>query len=294
MKISTDFYYKTSSNQMTSQQSKVSTLQAKLGTGTQILNPSDDTGKSVVISRLESARAKQATYLQNVETAQTRLTLEEASMESMTKVMQRITELNIRAASDTASLMDRQIIANEVSALRDELLKMLNTQDINGDYIFSGAKVRTPAFTLGPTGDVEYTGDQSLVNVNVSEVRTIQINTLGSDLFNSTDFAELDSLITNLELGNGAEIRKSLGAVNTITDKLTIAFGNMAGRATAVESQRQAIEDVDLRLQQVLSSEKDLDYASAVTELTKETVALQALQASFSKVAQLSLFNYIR
>ena len=158
---------------MTSQQSKVSTLQAKLGTGTQILNPSDDTGKSVVISRLESARAKQATYLQNVETAQTRLTLEEASMESMTKVMQRITELNIRAASDTASLMDRQIIAKEVSALRDELLKMLNTQDINGDYIFSGAKVRTPAFTLGPTGDVEYTGDQSLVNVNVSEVRTI-------------------------------------------------------------------------------------------------------------------------
>ena len=294
MKISTDFYYKTSSNQMTSQQSKVSTLQAKLGTGTQILNPSDDTSKSVVISRLESARAKQATYLQNVETAQTRLTLEEASMESMTKVMQRITELNIRAASDTASLMDRQIIAKEVSALRDELLKMLNTQDINGDYIFSGAKVRTPAFTLDPAGDVTYTGDQNLVSVNVSEVRKIQINTLGSDLFNSTDFAELGSLITNLELGNGAEIRKSLGAVNTITDKLTIAFGNMAGRATAVESQRQAIEDIDLRLQQVLSSEKDLDYATAVTELTKETVALQALQASFTKVAQLSLFNYIR
>ena len=85
-----------------------------------------------------------------------------------------------------------------------------------------------------------------------------------------------------------------MNGVNTITDKLTVAFGKMAGRATAIDSQRQAIEDIDLRLQQLLSSEKDLDYATAVTELTKETVALQALQASFSKVAQLSLFNYIR
>jgi len=100
--------------------------------------------------------------------------------------------------------------------------------------------------------------------------------------------------VTNLEEDNGDEIRKSLGAMNEISDKLIIAFGKMAGRATAVETQRQAIEDIDLRLQQVLSSEKDLDYASAVTELTRESVALQALQASFSKVAQLSLFNYIR
>jgi flagellar hook-associated protein 3 FlgL len=40
--------------------------------------------------------------------------------------------------------------------------------------------------------------------------------------------------------------------------------------------------------------ERDLDYASAVTDLTKESVALQALQASFTKIAQLSLFNFMR
>ena len=294
MKISTALFYKTSSEQMSSQQSKVSSLQAKLGTGNQILNPSEDTSKAATISRLESARAKQDTFLHNVDTAQTRLTLEEASMESMTEVMQRITELNIQAASDTSTSMDRRIIANEVRALRDELLKMLNTQDVNGDYIFSGSKTRTPSFMRGADGIVEYTGDQSRTSVNVSEVRTIEINTLGSDLFSSTDFAKLDELLTGLEAGDGQQIRESLNGVNKITDNLTVAFGKMAGRATAIDSQRQAIEDIDLRLQQLLSSEKDLDYATAVTELTKETVALQALQASFSKVAQLSLFNYIR
>ena len=175
MKISTALFYKTSSEQMSSQQSKVSSLQAKLGTGNQILNPSEDTSKAATISRLESARAKQDTFLHNVGTAQTRLTLEEASMESMTEAMQRITELNIQAASDTSTSMDRRIIANEVRALRDELLKMLNTQDVNGDYIFSGSKTRTPSFMRGADGIVEYTGDQTRTSVNVSEVRTIEI-----------------------------------------------------------------------------------------------------------------------
>ena len=49
-----------------------------------------------------------------------------------------------------------------------------------------------------------------------------------------------------------------------------------------------------MRLDELLSREADLDYATAVTELTQESVALQALQASFMRVSQLSLFNFIR
>jgi flagellar hook-associated protein 3 FlgL len=44
----------------------------------------------------------------------------------------------------------------------------------------------------------------------------------------------------------------------------------------------------------LLSGEKDLDYASAVTELSKEAMALEALQSSFAKISQLTLFDYIR
>jgi flagellar hook-associated protein 3 FlgL len=44
----------------------------------------------------------------------------------------------------------------------------------------------------------------------------------------------------------------------------------------------------------MLSGEKDIDYSIAVTELSKEALALEALQASFAKISQLSLFDYIR
>jgi flagellar hook-associated protein 3 FlgL len=68
----------------------------------------------------------------------------------------------------------------------------------------------------------------------------------------------------------------------------------MAGRMTALDSQYEIIEDTQLRLDKLLMSENDVDYAEAVTELSRESLALQALQASFSKLSQLSLFNYIR
>jgi flagellar hook-associated protein 3 FlgL len=68
----------------------------------------------------------------------------------------------------------------------------------------------------------------------------------------------------------------------------------MAGRLAAMESQRNVIDETTLRIDELLIRENDLDYAEAVTDLSKESVALQALQASFSKIAQLSLFNFIR
>ena len=40
--------------------------------------------------------------------------------------------------------------------------------------------------------------------------------------------------------------------------------------------------------------EVEIQGGEAVTELSKQSVALQALQASFVKVAELSLFNYLR
>ena len=67
----------------------------------------------------------------------------------------------------------------------------------------------------------------------------------------------------------------------------------MAGRVVSIETQRAVTEDTELRLTELLQREDDLDYATAVTELTQESVALQALQASFAKLSQLTLFNYI-
>ena len=294
MRISTAQYYRVNAEQMQARQNRVAESQAKLGSGKQMLHPSEDPSKADLISRLESARERQGVYSKNIDAAETRLTSEETVLTSMTRIMQRITELTVQAGNDTLAAADRAVIGAEVRAMRDELLKLTNTQDLNGNYIFSGNKVDSPAFVESATGVVSYNGDYGRLELNVSDVRKMTINTLGPELFSEDDFSALDDLVLGLTTDDGAGIRSSLATLNTISDRLTTSYGTMAGRIVAIETQRAVTEDTELRLTELLQREDDLDYATAVTELTQESVALQALQASFAKLSQLTLFNYIR
>ena len=65
-------------------------------------------------------------------------------------------------------------------------------------------------------------------------------------------------------------------------------------RRTVVESKKEIIEDKKLVVESLLSSERNLDYNTAVTELSSEMLALEAAQSTIAKVTQLSLFNYLR
>jgi len=294
MRISTAQYYRVNAEQMQARQSKVAETQAKLGSGKQILHPSEDPNKADLISRLEGAKEKQKVYGKNLDAAETRLTAEETVLTSMIQIMQRITELGIQAGNDTLGDEDRDVIGAEVRALRGELLNLSNTRDLSGNYIFSGNKVDQPAFVENPSGEVIYNGDYGRFEVNVSDVRKMSINTIGPELFTSADFATLDDMVSKLADDDGDGIRAAIGGLHAIHDKLTVSYGTMAGRVSEIESQRAIIEDTQLRLDELLMREDDLDYATAVTELTQESLALQALQSSFAKLSQMSLFDYIR
>jgi len=259
-----------------------------------MLHPSEDPGKANLISGLISAKERQGVYSKNVDAGETRLTAESAVLDSMTSIMQRITQLTVQSSSDTLGASDRDVIATEIKALRDELLNLSNTQDLSGSYIFSGNKTGSPTFVEDANGVVSYNGDYGRMEINVSDVRSIAINTLGPELFSEADFAALDDLVADLRSNNGSGIRTRLDDVNSINDRLINSYGAMAGRLAAMESQRNVIDETTLRIDELLIRENDLDYAEAVTDLSKESVALQALQASFSKIAQLSLFNFIR
>ena len=73
-----------------------------------------------------------------------------------------------------------------------------------------------------------------------------------------------------------------------------MSLADLGSRMNTVGTQRDILEDTKMRYQDLLSNEEDLDYASAVTKLSAELLSLEAAQASFAKISQLSLFNYLR
>jgi flagellar hook-associated protein 3 FlgL len=89
----------------------------------------------------------------------------------------------VQAASDTLSPADRQSIALEISSLRDQMLSLANTQDTNGNYLFSGSRVGSPAFSKDAKGLVVYQGDESRMKVAVGDNRRMNLNMPGADAF---------------------------------------------------------------------------------------------------------------
>jgi len=88
-------------------------------------------------------------------------------------------------------------------------------------------------------------------------------------------------------------VGQGLSDINGLTDITINALADLGSRQNVVDIQRDIVLDTKLRYQQLLASEEDLDYASAITELSAQMMSLEAAQASFAQISQLSLFNYI-
>jgi flagellar hook-associated protein 3 FlgL len=75
---------------------------------------------------------------------------------------------------------------------------------------------------------------------------------------------------------------------------MATAIADVGTRMNTAQNQQDILSDNKLRYQALLSNAEDLDYAKAVTELSAEMLSMEAAQASFAKISQLSLFDYIR
>lgn len=77
-------------------------------------------------------------------------------------------------------------------------------------------------------------------------------------------------------------------------DAHLLSFQTSAGiRLANVEDAADTLDAVSLDAESTLSGLRDLDYAEAASKLQQELLALQAAQASYTKVQGLSLFNYL-
>ena len=61
-----------------------------------------------------------------------------------------------------------------------------------------------------------------------------------------------------------------------------------------LEQFRRIAEDLKAQLTGSLSDLKDVDFAEAISRLNQQMVGLQAAQAAYSRIGQMSLFDYLR
>ncbi|MDQ2043044.1 flagellar hook-associated protein FlgL [Pseudoalteromonas sp. 20-92] len=85
----------------------------------------------------------------------------------------------------------------------------------------------------------------------------------------------------------------SLVQINNAKNNVSLTQAGLGGRINTADKVQQSNTDLDINNKSSRSGLVDIDITEAITELTKQETALQASQATFGRLANLSLFDYL-
>ena len=304
MRISTSWLQHTAVNSILDQQSRLQQTQMQLSTGKKLLMPADDPAAAARSLDLNQGIKQTEQYQSNINAARQRLALEDGVLQNAVDVLHRIKELGVQGLNDTNSPNDRIIIATEMETLNEHLVGLANTRNANGEYLFSGFKSATQAFSKNTaSGGYTYAGDSHQRTLQIGENRQIADGDPGINVFgtpaNSLAVAGANANIFEAIARFAADLRSnapnsaSLDDISSALEKMLTVETSVGVRLNALDSQEELNTGFVLEMKTVLSATEDLDYAEAISKFNLQTVSLQAAQQAFAKVKELSLFNYL-
>jgi flagellar hook-associated protein 3 FlgL len=116
-------------------------------------------------------------------------------------------------------------------------------------------------------------------------------------------FAMLEDLALTLEsststVTSSAQFSHGIGAaisnIDQALERTSTVRSDIGSRLSAIDSAATTRGDEAVDLQSLLSDLRDVDYASAISKLNQQYTGLQAAQAAYTRISQLSLFDYLR
>jgi flagellar hook-associated protein 3 FlgL len=116
-------------------------------------------------------------------------------------------------------------------------------------------------------------------------------------------FKTLDDLVVAIGGGStspqqrarlGNDINKALVQIDQAMGHAINLRTDIGARLASLDTAAELRADVGLTLSASLSDLKDLDYAQAISTLNQQMTGLQAAQAAYARIGQMSLFDYLR
>ncbi len=224
---------------LTSSQGALATSLERLSSGLRINSAKDDAAGLAIAERFTSQirglNQAQRNANDGISFAQTA----EGALGEIGNALQRIRELAVQAANDTNSSSDRQALNNEVSELINEVNRIANSTQFNGQNILDGS-LEELVFQVGANRNqtISVTGVNSLgtnLGAGVVEGGTFDLNAIGGNddgTFAAGDLTDVSVNGVSIDLGDAASISDVVNSINARFGET----GVQAVRAASVET----------------------------------------------------------
>ena len=314
MRVSTNMLFDSGVATMNRQLADLVHLQQQIASGRRVLTPSDDPVAAARVLEVQQSADVMAQFRVNHDNARATLELEEAQLDSASELLIRAKELALTAGNGTLTFAQRQAAATELRARYDQLMGIANSTDGTGQFMFAGYQSATRPFSrtlddlITNGGDVNYAGDDGQRRLQASATRYLEVTDPGTEVFmgiddgaggNQSMFKTIADLVGAIEdPGNtgaafSADISAALGNINRGLDNVLRVRGAIGSRLNELDSLTTTADDMAVQYAQALSNLQDLDYAQAISDLTRKQANLEAAQKSFAQTSRLSLFDYL-
>lgn len=183
MRVSTAQFYLQSAQQMSAKSSDVNEQMAYLSSGKRVLTAKDDAVSFGTLAGYKEDLANIEKYKRNINQAESHNSLQEVVFSDAEDLLNDVKEKVLQANNGAMSDEDLLTIAKQVRNSLDRLLDIANSQNENGDYIFSGFQTEIQPFSQQVDGSVSYSGDQGIKELQIAKNIKIPTNQTGDAAF---------------------------------------------------------------------------------------------------------------
>ncbi|RZF92256.1 flagellar hook-associated protein FlgL [Pseudoalteromonas sp. N1230-9] len=299
MRISSHQFHLNSIKNIQHNTAEFNKASVQLSTNERISKPSDDPLGAVMLLKLESEIESLSQYQSNMDAVNYALGQQEVQLTGIVNQSYSLQELITTAADGSMGTEQLKALGQEMRVIFQGMLDLMNAQDGEGRYLFSGSETNSKPFILDAAGDYIYNGDERVREVAVSPDSSVLTNIIGSDLDPNADFLNamkdyLDLIDNPPAAGVGNESRTMINNLSDylghITGEITVIGGTMASMDSLATS-NQDINTFTTNLRDDISA---VDYPEAYIRMNESMAAYESSMQVYANVTQLSLFSYIK
>jgi len=301
MRVSTSMMYDGLSEKLASNAADMAQLQGQISTGLKYAKPSEASG---IVGHVQALESRLKTLEADTNAAsQVKVGVEAQSkaLDVAAGVMNRLKEIAFQGSNDPQPQAVLDQLAEEVAGIKRSLVDVANTRDSSDRYVFGGARSGEQPYVINPDGSVTYKGATSPMTVRIGDSsyedatvpgtqiwRGIKRGSATIDMFNA-----LSQFEAALRTGDPGGRQQALQDVSAMSDNIGVAIAKTGAAQQHLDLTVSQAQETSTQAQAALSNLKDLDIPTALAQLQKQELLMQASQSLLGRLGKLSLLQYM-